>query len=95
VTDRAPGRLAGTVALLAASAAGVLVFASRRGDAETERSAAFQRVVGGLGSGGATSLVPCEAAFDDGVAGACTRGVDPAAGGRAFCTHHSGPTLER
>jgi hypothetical protein len=95
VTDRAPERLAAALVLLVASAAGVLVSGSRRGDTETERSAAFQHAVGGLGSGGATSLVPCEAAFDDGVAGACAREFDPAAGGRAFCTHHSGPTLGR
>ena len=95
MTDRAPERLAGVVVLLVASAAGVLLLGSRRGDAETGRSAEFQRVLGGLGSGSATSLVPCDAAFDDGVADACGRELDPAAGGRAFCTHHSGPTLGR
>ena len=95
MTDRAPERLAVAVALTVASATGVLFFGARRGDAETARSLAFQRTTGGLGSGTATSFAPCEAAFDDGVAGACRSALDPVAGGRSFCTHHSGPTLGR
>jgi hypothetical protein len=95
VRDRAPERLAAAVALLAASAAVVILVGARRGGAETARSSAFQHAIGGLGSGGATSLAPCDAAFDAGVAGACESGFDPVAGGRAFCKHHSGPTIGR
>jgi hypothetical protein len=95
VTDRAPERLAAAVALLAASAALLLVLAARRGGAEAARSEAFQRATGGLGSGAATSLAPCEAAFDVRAAGGCASAFDPVEGGRAFCTHHAGPTLRR
>ena len=95
MTDRAPERLAAAVALLVAAGGAVLALGSRRSAAQDARAAEFQRIVGGLGSGSASALVPCEAAFDGGVAGTCTRGLDPVPGGFAFCPHHAGPSLRR
>ena len=90
MTDRAPERLAAAVAVLVAAAGAVLALGSRR-----PPSAEFQRIVGGLGSGTATSLTPCEAAYDGGIAGTCSCGLDPVPGGFAFCPHHAGPSLGR
>lgn len=95
MTDRAPERLAAAVAVLIAAAGTVLVLGSRRSSAADARSAEFQGLAGGLGSGTASALSPCEAAFDAGIAGTCSSGLDPAPGGFAFCPHHSGPSLRR
>jgi hypothetical protein len=95
VRDRAPEALALAVAALAAAAGCVLAAGSRRPAAAAARSAEFQRAVGGLGSGTAASLSPCEAAFDRGVAAGCSRAFWPVAGGAGFCPHHGGPSLRR
>jgi len=95
VTDRAPERLGAAVALLVVAAGAVLALGARRSPAAERRSAEFQRLAGGLGSGSATALSPCEAAFDGGVAGTCSFELDPVPGGAAFCPHHAGPSLRR
>jgi len=95
VTDRAPERLAAAVAALVAAAGIVLVLGALRPAAAEVRSAEFQRIAGGLGSGTAVTLSPCEAAFDGGIAGTCTCGLDPVPGGFVFCPHHAGPSLRR
>jgi len=95
VTDRAPERLAVAVAALVAAAGVVLALGSRRPAAAEARSAGFQRTTGGLGSGTAVTLSPCEAAFDGGAGGDCSCGLDPVPGGFAFCPHHAGPSMRR
>jgi hypothetical protein len=95
VTDRAPERVAAVATVAVLAAACVLALGARRGSASTERAAWFQRATGGLGSGPATSLAPCPAAFDGGVAGRCAGDLDPVPGGRAYCIHHAGPALGR
>ena len=93
--DRAPEGLAAAAAALLLAASGVLLLGSLRCARAEARSAEFQRTVGGLGGGTATSLADCEAAFDPGFHGGCALGEEPAPGGFAFCPHHSGPTLRR
>ncbi len=88
--DRSPEALAAAAILLIAGAGCALLLGARRPGAAAARSGEFQRVVGGLGSGTATVLPPCERAFDDGLAAGCARGRDPSPGGFAFCPHHSG-----
>jgi len=95
VTDRAPEGLAVAAAALLAAAGCVLLLGARRPAAAAARSAEFQRVLGGLGSGTATSLAPCEAAFDDGLAAGCALGREEVPGAFAFCPHHAGASLRR
>lgn len=92
--DRAPERFGLAVALLAAAAAGVLA-AGAGATEDPARAEGFQRLVGGLGGGTATSLVPCERAFDPARAEGCALGTEPLPGGFDFCPHHSGPTIRR
>ena len=95
MTDRAPERLAVAAAVLAAAAAWALLLGARRPPSAPGPAEGFHRAVGGLGSGTATSLSPCESAFDPGLSRCCERGLDPAPGGFAFCPHHAGPSLRR
>jgi hypothetical protein len=95
VRDRAPEGLAVAAAVLAAAAGCVLLLGARRAGGEGARGESFQRLVGGLGSGAATSLVPCERAFDAGLSGACGCGTEPVPGGFAYCPHHAGASLRR
>lgn len=87
MTDRAPERLAAAVAVLVAAAGVVLALGAR--------PAASLRTPGLPGTGTAATLVPCEAAFDPGVSGTCTYGLDPVPGAFPFCPHHAGPSLGR
>jgi hypothetical protein len=95
VRDRVPGALGAAAALLVAAAAGVLLLGARRSPAPDPGAAGFQRLAGGLGRGTATSLRPCEGAFDPGVAAACDAGLGPLPGGFAYCPHHAGVSLRR
>ena len=92
MTDRAPERLGLAIAALAAAAAAALAIGSRRAPADGP-AAEFQRALGGLGSGSATTLVPCPRAFDAGTAGACAALCEPIPGASAWCPHHAGASL--
>lgn len=53
------------------------------------RSAAFQRLVGGLGCGPATDLSQCGFSFDPRLERECSFQFGPAPGGRCFCPFHA------
>lgn len=95
MTDRAPECAAAAAAVLAACAVAVLSAGSDRDGASVRRAEEFQRAVGGLGSGAATSLAACAASFDRASGVACDRAFEPAPGGEAFCVLHAGPSLRR
>ncbi len=95
MTDRGPERLAAAVAVLVAAAGAVLALGPGRGGGADPRAGEFRRLAGGLDPGSAATLAACEAAHDGGIAGTCSRGLDPVPGGFAFCPHHAGPSLRR
>ncbi|MCE9638105.1 MAG: hypothetical protein K8T90_20580 [Planctomycetes bacterium] len=73
------------VATLAAAASLAIVVASRRDDGSAERSAQFQALVGGLGTGAVLDLSGCAATFDPRVTGACPDATGAFPGGTRFC----------
>jgi hypothetical protein len=95
VRDRAPEALGAAVALLVAAAGAVLLAGGRRSAAPDGPGADLRRLTGGIGGGTASSLRPCDRAFDPGIAGTCGPGVEGVPGGFAWCPHHSGASLRR
>ena len=58
--------------------------------AQAERSAEFQRLVGGLGFGPALDLSSCPNSFDPRLDDGCEADLEPLPGGARFCPQHAG-----
>src|SRR5581483_10993737 len=76
--------------LLAGASGAVLTAEGRPRPEQAARSAAFQRLVGGLGFGPALDLSPCPFGFDPRLDGACAAECGPVPGGACFCPRHAG-----
>lgn len=84
----------GTGVTLLCCAAAVCV-ALPRDAGRAARSDEFQRLVGGLGLGPATTLPPCEPDFDPRVGAVCDGAIDPVPAGGAFCAHRDADAAGR
>jgi hypothetical protein len=82
------------VALLLASASAVVLAVEGRLERFREqKSADFQRLVGGLGFGPALDLSGCPFGFDPRLDGSCAHEYEPLPGGACFCPRHAGSVL--
>jgi hypothetical protein len=76
--------------LLLSTAAGAVLIAEAPHRQRQERSAEFQRLVGGLGFGPALDLSGCAFGLDPRLDDSCSEQYGPIPGGRCFCPRHAG-----
>src|SRR5688572_18386931 len=88
MSSRSQAALVVPIALLAAADLGPIVADPWQAAKRQTRSAAFQRLTGGLGLGPATDLSVCAFAYDPRISPACPAWSGPIAGGGWFCRCH-------
>jgi hypothetical protein len=85
-----PFLVLGTIAVLASAAVALLIVDAAGRPQQAERSAEFQRLVGGLGFGPAMDLTRCPNSFDPRLEDRCADDVGPLPGGARFCPLQGG-----
>jgi hypothetical protein len=78
------------IAALAMAAGALPIYDARMQPQRAERSAEFQRLVGGLGFGPALDLSRCPHSFDPRLDDGCGDDEGPLPGGARFCPQHAG-----